>query len=77
MLSEAGDFIIPMKEGLFSSDSITGELGELILGRAEGRLSRDGITVMKTVGFATLDIVAAAEIVKKATKAGVGTVVEL
>lgn len=77
VLSEAGDFIIPMKEGLFSSDSITGELGELILGRAEGRLSGDGITVMKTVGFATLDIVAAAEIVKKATKAGVGTVVEL
>ena len=66
-----------MKEGLFSSDSIAGELGELILGKAEGRRSKDEITIMKTVGFATLDIVAAAEVVKKASEAGVGTVIKL
>jgi ornithine cyclodeaminase len=66
-----------MKEGLFSSDSIAGELGELIMGKVEGRRSKEEITVMKTVGFATLDIVAAAEIVKKATEAGAGTVIEL
>ncbi len=77
VLSEAGDFIIPMKEGLFSSDSIAGELGELIMGKVEGRRTKEEITVMKTVGFATLDIVAAAEIVKKATEAGAGTVIEL
>ena len=77
VLSEAGDFIIPMKEGLFSSDSIDGELGELILGKVQGRRSKDEITIMKTVGFATLDIVAAAEIAKKAVEAGVGTVIDL
>ena len=77
VLSEAGDFIIPMKEGLFSSDSIAGELGDLILGNVEGRRSKDEITILKTVGFATLDIVAAAEIYKKATEAGVGTVIRL
>lgn len=77
VLSEAGDFIIPMKEGLFSSDSIDGELGDLILGKVEGRRSKDEITIMKTVGFATLDIVAAAEIAKKAAEAGVGTVIDL
>ena len=77
VLSEAGDFIIPMKEGLFSSESIDGELGELILGEVEGRRSKDEITILKTVGFATLDIVAAAEIVKKAKEAGVGTVINL
>lgn len=74
VLAEAGDFIIPMSEGLFSSDKICGELGELILGGVSGRQSRDEITIMKTVGFATLDIVTAAEIVKKANMAGVGTV---
>jgi len=66
-----------MKEGLFSSDSIAGELGDLILGNVEGRRSKDEITILKTVGFATLDIVAAAEIYKKATEAGVGTVIRL
>jgi ornithine cyclodeaminase len=66
-----------MKEGLFSSDSIDGELGELILGKVQGRRNKDEITIMKTVGFATLDIVAAAEIAKKAAEAGAGTVINL
>jgi ornithine cyclodeaminase len=77
VLAEAGDFIIPMREGLFSSDRLAGELGELILGQVPGRTSRDEITVMKTVGFATLDIVAAAAIVEKAKTLGIGTEVAL
>ena len=77
VLAEAGDFLIPMGEGLFSSDRIAGELGELILGRVKGRASADEITVMKTVGFATLDVVAASAIVDKARAAGVGTEVVL
>ncbi|MDO9508042.1 MAG: ornithine cyclodeaminase family protein [Thermovirgaceae bacterium] len=77
VLAEAGDFIIPMGEGIFSPDKIAGELGELILGRVTGRTSADEITVMKTVGFATLDVVTAAAIVEKARAAGVGTEVAL
>ncbi len=77
VLAEAGDLIIPMNEGLFSEERITGELGELILGKVAGRENREDITVMKTVGFATLDIVTAAAIVEKARAAGVGTEVEL
>ena len=73
----AGDFIIPAKEGLFSFGKISGELGDLILGNLKGRSSHDDITVMKTVGFATLDIVTASEIAKKAEKAGVGTIITL
>ena len=41
------------------------------------RRSKDEITIMKTVGFATLDIVAAAEVAKKAAEAGAGTVINL
>lgn len=77
VLTEAGDFIIPIKEGKFSAGRITGELGELILGKAKGRAAHNDVTVMKTVGFATLDVVAAAEIVKKAEEAGIGTVINL
>ena len=76
VFAEAGDFIIPMKEGRFSRQNVRGELGELLLGRVKGRESHEEITVMKTVGFATLDVVAAAEIYKKAKAAGVGAEID-
>jgi ornithine cyclodeaminase len=72
IMAEAGDILIPMKDGKLRKEDIAGDLGDLILGRAEGRTSKDQITVMKTVGFATLDIVIAHRIYDKAIKAGVG-----
>ena len=77
VLAEAGDLITPMKAGLFDETIIAGELGELLLGQITGRQSDQEITVMKTVGFATLDIVTAYEIVAKASAAGVGRQVSL
>ena len=71
-LSEAGDLIIPMREGKLKKEDIAGELGELIVGRAKGRTSKDQITIMKTVGFATLDIVIAHNIYQRAVERGVG-----
>lgn len=72
IMAEAGEFLIPMAQGKFSVDSITGELGELVLGKIEGRTAKNQITLMKTVGFATLDIVIAHNVYEKALKAGVG-----
>jgi ornithine cyclodeaminase len=72
IMSEAGDILIPMNEGKLKKEDIAGELGDLILGRAEGRASHDQITVMKTVGFATLDIVIAGRVYDKAVKMGIG-----
>ncbi len=72
IMSEAGDLLIPMEEGVFKKENITGELGDLILGRAVGRTDKNQITVMKTVGFATLDIVIAHHIYKKARSQGIG-----
>jgi ornithine cyclodeaminase len=72
IMSEAGEFLIPISEGKFSKESINGELGDLILGRVEGRTDPRQITIMKTVGFATLDIVIAFNVYKKAVAAGVG-----
>ena len=72
ILAEAGDLLIPMNEGKFRKEDIAGELGELILGRVAGRTSKEQITVMKTVGFATLDIVIGHNVCKKAVEKGVG-----
>ncbi|MDR1915539.1 MAG: ornithine cyclodeaminase family protein [Synergistaceae bacterium] len=73
IMAEAGDILIPMKEGKFKKEDITGELGDLILGNAPGRTSEDQITVMKSVGFATLDLVIARKIFDKAVEMGIGT----
>lgn len=73
VMSEAGEFLIPMSEGRFSEEMIAGELGDLLLGRVAGRSDKKEITLMKTVGFATLDIVIAHKVYEKALKAGIGT----
>jgi len=72
VLAEAGDFLIPMKEGKYSSDAILGELGEVLDGRIIGRRTVRDITVMKTVGYAVLDVVAAYHIYTKAMELGKG-----
>lgn len=73
VLSEAGDLIIPINEGRFTKDVISGELGELVVGRIVGRESDDDITVFKTVGIGVQDVVTASEIYRMAKKSGVGT----
>ncbi len=75
IMSEAGEFLIPMSEGKFSKESITGELGDLILGKVSGRTDKKQITLMKTVGFATLDVVIACKVYKKAIAAGIGKII--
>ncbi|MDD4160505.1 MAG: ornithine cyclodeaminase family protein [Synergistaceae bacterium] len=75
IMSEAGEFLIPMSEGKFQKESIDGELGDLILGRVTGRTDNEQVTLMKTVGFATLDIVIAFNVYKKAVAAGIGKLI--
>ncbi len=75
--AETGDFIIPQSQGTFSMDRIEGELGELIQGKIPGRSSPQDITLFKTVGFATLDVVAAHRAYEKALAAGIGQAIEL
>jgi len=55
IMEEAGDILIPISEGIISANHIYAELGELILGKKEGRTDQDGITVFKSVGVAIQD----------------------
>ena len=72
VMAEAGDILIPMSEGRFRKEDIAGELGDLIIGKVPGRGSKEEITVMKTVGFVTLDIVFAHKVYCRAIERGVG-----
>jgi len=75
VLNESGDLIIPIKEGKCTEDIITGELGELILGKTIGRENEEEITFFKTVGSGVLDVVTARRIYEKAVEKGVGQII--
>lgn len=76
-LNEAGDLLIPIKEGVFSADRVIGEIGEVAAGKCRGRQSEDEVIVFKTVGSAVQDVVVGHEICLRAGQAGVGTVISM
>ena len=58
-LDEAGDLIIPLRQGLIGGDHIRAEIGEVLAGLKPGRQPEDGITLFKSVGNAVLDLAVA------------------
>lgn len=74
VLAEAGDFIIPLQDGRFMHEDITGELGEVIAGGLRGREDDDEIIVFKSVGIGTQDLVTAKAIYDTAKEAGIGQI---
>ncbi len=73
VLAEAGDLIVPIKEGRIAEDHVYAELGELITGAKKGRSSGSEITLFKSVGLALQDAAAAAKTYQMAREKGVGT----
>jgi alanine dehydrogenase len=70
--SEAGDIIIPMKEGAFDASHIAAELGEVAAGRTTGRTSPREVTIFKSLGMAVEDVAAAHLAFTKASERGLG-----
>jgi ornithine cyclodeaminase/alanine dehydrogenase-like protein (mu-crystallin family) len=58
-LAEAGDLLIPMREGLIGRDHIAADLHELVCERKPPPSSSTDITVFKSVGCALEDLVTA------------------
>ena len=73
VLAEAGDFLIPLKEGLIDDAHVVGELGELVLGRIAGRQGPREISLFKSLGIAIEDVASAAFIYERAIKENAGT----
>ncbi|MEO7457825.1 MAG: ornithine cyclodeaminase family protein, partial [Gemmatimonadaceae bacterium] len=76
-LSESGDFLMARAEGAVTDDHIRGEIGELLIGHATGRRSREEITVFKSLGLAVEDVAAARHIYAAALAQAAGIDVEL
>jgi ornithine cyclodeaminase len=72
-LNEAGDYLLAVDEAGIGPDHIRAELGELLIGEAEGRRAAEELTVFKSLGIAVEDLAAAELCVTRAAERGVGT----
>ena len=70
-LAEAGDYIIPINEGLIKEDDIV-SIGEIITGKKQGRTSDSDITVFKSVGISAQDVAVAKLVYDRALKENIG-----
>ncbi|HUU79391.1 MAG TPA: hypothetical protein VMX55_13680 [candidate division Zixibacteria bacterium] len=76
-LSEAGDLIIPIKEGIITKNNIIAELGELLTKDTYFRKTKNDITLYKSVGNAVQDIITANQILINAQKLNLGIKISL
>jgi ornithine cyclodeaminase len=71
-LAEAGDLVIPIREGAIDASHIAGELGDVFGGRTAGRRSAAEITIFKSLGMAVEDVAAARLAFDRASERGLG-----
>jgi ornithine cyclodeaminase/alanine dehydrogenase-like protein (mu-crystallin family) len=76
-LAETGDLLIPISKGLMTRQHILGEIGEVVNGTLDGRMSPNEKTLFKSVGVAVQDLAAAALVYEKALAQECGTEVTL
>lgn len=57
MEKEAGEYLIPLSEGLITREHIRGSIGGLLTGKAEGRTSDEDITLFDALGLAVEDVI--------------------
>ena len=62
-LEEAGDLIIPLRQGLIEASHILAELGAVLAGLEPGRVSNGDVTLFKSVGSAVQDLAVAGLVV--------------
>ena len=68
---EAGDILIPLREGRIDESHIVGELGDAVDGRS-GRRDDQEITMFKSLGLAVEDVATAQQVVRKARELHIG-----
>jgi ornithine cyclodeaminase/alanine dehydrogenase-like protein (mu-crystallin family) len=76
-MEEAGDILMPMRDGIIERDHIRAELGEVIAGSEPGRGSDEEVTLFKSVGVAVQDAAAAFRAIERARDQGLGSTVRL
>src|SRR5262249_18074757 len=76
-VNESGDYLVPLREGALDETHIRAELGDVLIGAAEGRRDAEELTVFKSLGLAVEDLAAAEHVLARAEAENAGTVVSL
>jgi ornithine cyclodeaminase len=76
-VNEAGDYLFPLREGAIDESHIRADIGDVVIGAAEGRRSPDEVTVFKSLGLAVEDLAAAEHVLARAEAENAGAVVSL
>ena len=76
LLAEAGDYLIPVSEGLYAPGHYVAEVGALAAGSMPFEGWADRLTVFKSTGVGVQDLIAARHVYRRALDRGLGTVIE-
>lgn len=76
-LQEAGDLLIPLQEGVITTNHLRAEIGAVAAGLAAGRQHDDEITLYKSLGNAAQDLFAAEYVLRRGLEQGLGRQVSL
>jgi ornithine cyclodeaminase len=72
-VNESGDYLMALRDGAIEGPQhIRAELGEILIGQASGRTSRDEITLFKSLGLAIEDLASAQFLYETALASGRG-----
>lgn len=74
--NECGDLIAAVETGRLSWDTLP-EIGEVLVGKAAGRATKDDITLYESHGMGIQDIYTAAKLVELARSRNIGTVLPM
>src|SRR6266850_2836867 len=55
-VNESGDYLMAVRDGAITEDAIRAEIGDILIGRARGRIAEDEITLFKSLGIAIEDL---------------------
>jgi ornithine cyclodeaminase/alanine dehydrogenase len=75
--NEAGDIMIPLKEGSIKASHFYAELGEIVTGKKPGRRNNKDITLFKSNGLAIQDAATAHLVYKKALEKKIGMLLDI
>jgi ornithine cyclodeaminase/alanine dehydrogenase-like protein (mu-crystallin family) len=76
-LALAGEFLAAKRAGVVTDDHILGSIGDVLIGRVKGREAPGDITIFKSLGMISEDLVSADHVYRRAQEEGIGEIVDL
>ena len=69
----SGEINVPVAEGLIIREDINAKIGDVIIGKSNGRVSDEDITIFDSTGLAVQDVVTAWKVYQKALEIDIGS----